>query len=388
MKKKFNLLLPIAGEAQRFKVAGYDAPKPLIMAKDKHVIDWAMDSIKTDECNIIFVVRSEHIYTFSLDKVLKQKFGNNIKIVRVQEKTDGALNTCLLAQEYIDNDLPLIIYTPDVCFSPQLDPSSIDSKLDGMLLTFKANSPAHSYLNIDKEGFVTKTVEKEVISTDAAVGVYYYKRGSDFVKYAQMVIDNNLRTKGEFYICPMYNFLIDDGLKIGYSQTEKMHVLGTPDELEFFEKFVVSDFGVKPVGLCADHSGFDLKENIKQTLVELKIPYIDFGTYINKDCDYNSFVSQAAKAIEKGICDYIIGSCKSGNGVNICANKQKNIRASMVFDAYTAEHAVRHNAANFLSMPSKYTQVEDLKRIIKALKESSFDGGRHMTRMHKTLKNG
>lgn len=388
MKKKFNLLLPIAGEAQRFKNEGYDAPKPLIMAKNKHVIDWAMDSIKTDECNIIFVVRSEHTYTFSLDKVLKQKFGDDIKIVKAQEKTDGALNTCLLAQEYIDNDLPLVIYTPDVCFSPQLDPSSIDTELDGMLLTFKANSPAHSYLSINKEGFVTKTVEKEVISTDAAVGVYYYKKGSDFVKYAQMVIDNNLRTKGEFYICPMYNFLIKDGLKIGYKQTEKMHVLGTPEELEFFEQFVISDFGSKPIGLCSDHSGFEFKEQLKQALTDENIPYIDFGTYINKDCDYNSFVSQAIMAVEKGICDYIIGSCRTGNGVNICANKHKNVRASMVFDTYTAEHAIRHNAANFLSMPSKYTSVDDLKNIINTLRKSTFDGGRHMTRMNKTLKGG
>ena len=148
--KKYNLLLPIAGEAQRFKDAGYTAPKPLIMANDRHIIDWAMESVKMDECNVIFVVRSEHIYTFSIDEVLRQKFGDDIKIVVVQQRTDGAVSTCLLAKEYINNDLPLIIYTPDVCFSPQFDPASIDTDLDGMLLTFKANSPAHSYLDIDE----------------------------------------------------------------------------------------------------------------------------------------------------------------------------------------------------------------------------------------------
>ena len=208
--KKYNLLLPIAGEAQRFKDAGYTAPKPLIMANDRHIIDWAMESVKMDECNVIFVVRSEHIYTFSIDEVLRQKFGDDIKIVVVQQRTDGAVSTCLLAKEYINNDLPLIIYTPDVCFSPQFDPASIDTDLDGMLLTFKANSPAHSYLDIDENGLVTKTVEKEVISTDAAVGVYHYKKGSDFVKYAEMMIEQNIRTKNEFYICPMYNLLIED----------------------------------------------------------------------------------------------------------------------------------------------------------------------------------
>lgn len=385
--KKYNLLLPIAGEAQRFKDAGYNAPKPLIMAKDRHIIDWAMESIKIDECNIIFVVRSEHIYTFSIDEVLKQKFGNDIKIVTVQQRTEGAVSTCLLAKDYIDNELPLIIYTPDVCFSPQFDPSNIDTNLDGLLLTFKANSPAHSYLAINENGLVTKTVEKEVISTDAAVGVYYYKKGSDFVKYAESMIEQNIRTKNEFYICPMYNLLIQNGLKIGYHQTEKMHVLGTPDELEFFENYVIQKFGEKPIGLCCDHSGFDLKEIIKQKLTELGIKYIDFGTYVNKDCDYNGFVSQACMSIDKGICDYVIGSCRSGNGVNICANKQKNIRAAVVYDVYTAEHAIRHNCANFFTMPSKYTKTSDLISMFEIMKKSTFDGGRHMTRMNKTLKN-
>jgi RpiB/LacA/LacB family sugar-phosphate isomerase len=386
--KKYNLLLPIAGEAQRFKDAGYTAPKPLIMANDRHIIDWAMESVKMDECNVIFVVRSEHIYTFSIDEVLRQKFGDDIKIVVVQQRTDGAVSTCLLAKEYINNDLPLIIYTPDVCFSPQFDPASIDTDLDGMLLTFKANSPAHSYLDIDENGLVTKTVEKEVISTDAAVGVYHYKKGSDFVKYAEMMIEQNIRTKNEFYICPMYNLLIEDGLKIGYHQTEKMHVLGTPEELEFFEKYVIQQFGKKPIGLCSDHSGFELKENLKEKLTEAGLEYIDFGTYVNKDCDYNEFVTQACQSIQKGVCDYVIGSCRSGNGVNICANKHKDIRAAVVYDTYTAEFAIRHNSANFFTMPSKYTNIDNLIDMFEVMKKSTFDGGRHMTRMNKTLKNG
>ena len=106
--KKYNLILPIAGQAQRFKNEGYDAPKPLILAKDKHIIDWALDSFKTEDCNIIFVVRAEHIYTFSIDEVLKQKFGDDIQIAVVEEKTEGSVCTCLAAKEYIDNDLTQI----------------------------------------------------------------------------------------------------------------------------------------------------------------------------------------------------------------------------------------------------------------------------------------
>jgi len=383
--KKYNLLLPIAGEAQRFKNEGYDAPKPLILAKDKHIIDWALDSFKTEDCNIIFVVRAEHIYTFSIDEVLKQKFGEDIQIAVVEERTEGSVCTCLAAKEYIDNDLPLFIYTPDVYYQPQFDPNSVDSSVDGFVLTFKANSPAHSYLAVGKDGYVTKTAEKEVISTNAAVGVYYYKTGKIFIKYAEKMIDLNIRVNNEFYICPMYNLLIQDGLKVIQHQTEKMHVLGTPEELRFFENYVVQSFGEKPIALCCDHSAFELKEECKKLLSSLNISFIDFGTYVDKNCDYNDYVSQAVQAVDKGVCDFILGFCRTGNGINICANKNPNIRGAMIFDEYTAEFSMRHNCANFFSIPSKYVKVPTLNKMFKRMLTSSFDGGRHMTRMYKTL---
>ena len=144
---KYNLLLPIAGKAQRFVDEGYAMPKPLIMAKTKQVIDWAMESINTKDCNLIFAVRLEHINNFSIDEILRQKFGENTKIVVVDHDTDGSVSTCLLARDHINNNDPLIIYTPDVYFQNTFDPSSINEDLDGLLLTFKANSPAHSYVS-------------------------------------------------------------------------------------------------------------------------------------------------------------------------------------------------------------------------------------------------
>ena len=263
---KYNLLLPIAGKAQRFLDEGYTMPKPLIMSKDKHIIDWSMDSFDTNDCNVIFAVRLEHINNFSIDDILRRKFGEDIKIVVVDRVTDGSVSTCLLAKDLIDNELPLIIYTPDVYFEDTFNPTEIDAALDGFLLTFKANSPAHSYVELDDSGLATRTAEKEVISENAAVGVYYYRTGSMFVKYAEEMIEKNIRTKNEFYICPMYNLLIRDGLKVGISQVKKMHVLGTPAELEFFVNHVTNRFGEKPVALCGDHSGLNKKTLAKKLL--------------------------------------------------------------------------------------------------------------------------
>lgn len=139
----------------------------------------------------------------------------------------------MLAKDHINNSLPLIIYTPDVYFENQFVPAEIPENLDGFLLTFKANSAAHSYVELGDDGMALRTAEKEVISQNAAVGVYYYKTGQMFVRYAEEMISKNIRTKGEFYICPMYNMMIRDDLRVSIAQVEKMHVLGTPSELEF-----------------------------------------------------------------------------------------------------------------------------------------------------------
>ena len=378
---KYNLLLPIAGKAQRFLDQGYNMPKPLIMAKTRQVIDWAMDSIKTDDCNIIFVVRQEHIQNFSIDDILRKKFGQDVQIIVAEHDTNGSVSTCLLAEKIINNDIPLIIYTPDVHFEATFNPAVIDKNTDGLILTFKANSPAHSYVALDENDHATRTAENQVISSNAAVGVYYFKTGKMFVNYAKELIDQNIRTKNEFYLCPIYNLLINDGLKIKIEQVEKMHVLGTPAELEFFVDNVAYRFGERPIGLCCDHSGFHTKEAAKKILIGLNIPYVDFGCEVEKDIDYNEFVLQACKAIDNKICDFAFGFCRTGQGVNILANHQGNIRAALVFNDYMAEMARRHNCANFFSIPSKYVDEQMLKQIIEALKGSTFDGGRHMTRM-------
>lgn len=385
MNKKYNLLIPIAGKAQRFLNSGYSMPKPLIMCKDKHIIDWSMDCIDTSNCNIIFVVRSEHIDNFSIDQILRKKFGSDIEVITINHVTDGSVSTCLYAKKFINNNLPLLIYTPDVYFQNKFNPANISDDLDGFLLTFKANSSNHSYVELGSNNLAKRVAEKEVISENAAVGIYYYKTGSQFVKYAEEQIRNNIRTKGEFYICPIYNLMIRDGLKVGIEQVEKMHVLGTPQELEFFTSNAVQSFGERPIALCSDHSGYETKELAKEILKRKNIPFIDFGCYHKKDCDYNEYVSQATKAISDNISDFGIGFCRTGQGINIFANCHKGIRAALTFDEYTAEHAVRHNCANFFAIPEKYVSFEMLERMINIWQKSSFDGGRHATRVRKIL---
>lgn len=171
----------MAGLGSRFKKEGYEVPKQFIYVRDKQLIDISLDCIDMSECNLIFVVRDEQIYNYSADKVLKNKYGEDIKIVVTDGLTRGSVCSCLLAKEHIDNDLPLIIHTLDIEFFPQLDPKIlIDQGVDGSLLTFKSNSSNYSYVKLNDDNMVIETAEKKVISDKACVGIYYFSKGSTF----------------------------------------------------------------------------------------------------------------------------------------------------------------------------------------------------------------
>ena len=106
--------------------------------------------------------------------------------------------------------------------------------IDGGILTFNATHPKWSYAKVDETGFVSEVAEKKVISDQATVGVYYWKRGSDYVKYAEQMIEKNIRTNNEFYVCPVFNEAISDGKKIRVKTVEKMWGIGTPEDLNYF----------------------------------------------------------------------------------------------------------------------------------------------------------
>lgn len=384
---KPNILVPMAGLGSRFIKEGFKVPKQLINIKDKHLIDISLECLDYKDCNLIFVVRDETVYNFHIDELLKKKFGDDIKIVVLDKLTEGSVCSCLYAEEYIDNDAPLVIHTLDIEFRPVFDPNSMNElDADGLLLTFKSNSANYSYTDIDENGYVKRTAEKKAISSNACVGIYGFKKGSDFCKYAKEMIAKDIRTKNEFYIAPLYNLLVDDGKKIVTSTVDKMHVFGTPDEFHFYKENVIRKVGDKPIAICSDHSGFEAKEEFKNILDDHNLEYIDFGTILNKDCDYSDYIAQAVKAISERDCDYGFGFCRTGQGVNICANKYKGIRSALIYDEFSMEMAIRHNCANFFAIPAKDYTIEKLDKYLELCSTHSFDGGRHQVRIQELEK--
>lgn len=233
--KDMNILIPMAGAGKRFVDAGYIFPKPIIEIQNKPMIQWVIDSLNIN-ANYIFIIQKEHQQKFNLKSVLNI-LKPNCKIIDLDEVTEGAACTTLLAKKYIDNDKPLMIANSDQFIKWNSSKSLYNyysKKYDGAILTFEAIHPKWSYAKCDDNNIVSEVAEKNVISKNATVGVYYWKKGSDYVKYAEQMIDKDIRVNNEFYVCPVYNEAIQDGKKIVIDKVDEMHGLGTPDDLKNF----------------------------------------------------------------------------------------------------------------------------------------------------------
>jgi HAD superfamily hydrolase (TIGR01509 family) len=232
---KMNILIPMAGAGSRFANVGYTFPKPLIQVGDKPMIQVVIENLNID-ANYIFLVRTEHYKKYNLKSFLNV-ITPNCKIILVDELTEGACCTTLLAEEYINNDNPLLIANSDQFMewsSGEFYHSVNSTGIDGSIITFHNNHPKWSYVKCDDYGNVEELKEKEVISNDATVGVYYWSKGSDYVKYSHKMIEKNLRVNGEFYVAPVYNEAINDGKVIKTYKIDKMWGLGTPEDLNYY----------------------------------------------------------------------------------------------------------------------------------------------------------
>jgi HAD superfamily hydrolase (TIGR01509 family) len=232
---RLNVLIPMAGAGSRFEQAGYTFPKPLIEVKGKPMIQIVVENLNLD-ANYIYVVQKSHREKYNLDTLLNL-ITPGCKIVETEGLTEGAACTALLAKEYIDNSNPLFFANSDQFVewdSNEFMYKMQETDADGGIVTFTATHPKWSFAKIDNNGLVTEVAEKNPISDIATVGYYYWKNGSDFVKYAEQMIDKNIRVNNEFYVCPVFNQAIEDCKQIRTFNTAGMWGLGTPEDLNYY----------------------------------------------------------------------------------------------------------------------------------------------------------
>jgi len=237
-----TILIPMAGAGSRFEQAGYTFPKPLIEVNGKPMIQVVVENLNIDAKHI-FIVQKEHYEKYNLKYLLNLITNNNCEIVQVDGITEGAACTTLLAKQFIDNDEPLVMANSDQFVewdSNEFMYSMTADNIDGGIVSFEATHPKWSFAKLNDDGFVCEVAEKKPISSTATVGIYYWAKGSDYVKYAEQMICKDIRTNNEFYVCPVYNEAIDDDKKIKVFPIEKMWGLGTPEDLERY----LNDFNI------------------------------------------------------------------------------------------------------------------------------------------------
>lgn len=236
-----NVLFLMAGRGSRFKEAGYTIPKSLIVVRGKPMIQWATDSLPSlKNAKKIFICLKEHDLSHNISGKLKELYGNNIYIFFADHVTEGAAISALLSKKLINTDEELLISNADQYFRSSTFEKELKVKkknFSGIIPVFEATHPRWSFAKINDRWIVTEVAEKVPISNHATVGVYYFKRGKDFVWASDQMIKKDIRRNNEFYVCPVFNELIGRGDKIKALQTDFMWSMGTPEDMTYFEKY-------------------------------------------------------------------------------------------------------------------------------------------------------
>ena len=237
-----NIVIPIAGAGSRFMKAGYTTPKPFIDVLGEPMIVRVIENLSCDNARFILIVRDEHI-RMATKLVQKIERLHNAIIHSIGHLTEGAACTVLHARKFINNDDPMVIANSDqivdIAFQNFVN-DCLERNLDGSIMTFKdpEKNTKWSFAKLDSDGFVKDVREKVPISDSATVGIYMFRRGKDYVDAAIDMIVQGDRVNNEFYVCPVYNYAITNGKKIGVFDIpfNTMHGLGTPEDLETYLK--------------------------------------------------------------------------------------------------------------------------------------------------------
>ncbi len=245
-----NVVIPMAGKDPNFeKIKNI---KQLVHIKGTPLIRICTDSLvypfKEKELNIIFIFLKEHDKKYKIKKQLakiyendKKNLGWKMHFIALDKPTKGAACTVLQAKKFIDNNDELVVYLADIIFSGNVRKKILKrgEKISGIIPVFKSDNPKYSYVKINANGIAQRVAEKRVISENATSGFYFFSSGKDFVACAQSMIRKELNVNGAYYICPVYNELLEKHKVIKVVKCRFIHGLGTLDEISKFRKKLI-----------------------------------------------------------------------------------------------------------------------------------------------------
>ena len=244
--RKLHVIMPMAGEGSRFKQMGIDTPKPLIKANGIPFFIRSLSSIKDsfdlNDIKLTCIIQSKHNTNNELSDGIINGFPSANTVI-LPKLTNGAVETCLAAQPFIDEDDAILIMDCDLEWYCNGYVESIktllnndNSGISGMLLSFKSDNPRYSYAAVTKDNIVYRTAEKVVISDNALIGAYYFNTANDFIFAADKLMSEcKLSEIKEYYISLLYNYLIKDNRTIILHKVDYFNSFGTPEELYEYE---------------------------------------------------------------------------------------------------------------------------------------------------------
>lgn len=236
-----KIIIPMAGKGSRFFKEGYKLPKYMIDVKGKTLLEYSLESLPLDLADEIIIICLEEHKVFNVRKFIKEKVHHdNVRLIFIKGVTRGQAETVYLSREFIKEDDEILIYNIDTYFSSKSLRGILENKsekCDGIIGSFidKSSNEQWSFAEVGKGGYVTKTAEKEKISSYALTGLYHFTVASDFFNIAESWINSKQMVKGEFYIAPMYNDLIKQGKEFQLDIVSEFIPLGTPEEVQEFE---------------------------------------------------------------------------------------------------------------------------------------------------------
>lgn len=227
-----NIIILAAGAGKRFSDAGYKIPKPAIDIDGLPMIIHAAKSVTVDG-TYIFITQKSH----NLKEVIFNNFANPT-ILELDSVTEGPAATALLATDHIDNDKDLFIVNCDQILKYEINKFRvIAGSSDGVLGLYPVSGDRWSFAKVEN-GLVQEVAEKKRISEYGLVGLHYWKKGSDFVKYAKQMVDSQDAVNGEYYIAPTYQYAIDDGKIIRPFVVDQFWEVGVPESLQSYKDMV------------------------------------------------------------------------------------------------------------------------------------------------------
>jgi NDP-sugar pyrophosphorylase family protein len=226
------LVMPMAGRGAR--LAGRGAPKPLVHVAGQPMVTWALAGLASiPRRKTIFVVLDEHEREFGLSVLLREAAGSAVEVISLSAVTDGQLCTVLEARSEIRSGEDVLVASCDTFVESDLasdiERRGVDTR--GIISVASLPGDRWSFARTNEDGKVVEVTEKVRISPHASTGLYYFADGSEFLDAADTLVRQGRKTRGEYYVMPVYGEFISRGWDVRLSHARSVLDMGTPEAI-------------------------------------------------------------------------------------------------------------------------------------------------------------